>query len=48
MNLTDKELMSTKGGGVSYGLIVIIGGALTFIAGVIDGILRPLSCNKKK
>ena len=46
MVLQDEELMNLTGGAVKYGLITIIGGVLTFIIGVIDGYLRPLTCNK--
>lgn len=45
MNLTDKELMKIEGGAVKLGLIVGIGAGITFLIGLIDGIIRPLKCN---
>lgn len=46
MALQDEELMSLTGGAIKYGLWTVIGGVITFIIGIIDGYLRPLSCNK--
>lgn len=44
-NLTDNELKNVDGGGFNVGLLVGIGAAVTFIIGIIDGIVRPLRCN---
>ena len=33
------------GGGIKYGILAGIGMAITFIAGIVDGFLRPLKCN---
>lgn len=46
MALQDEELMTLTGGAIKFGLWTIIGGAITFIIGIIDGYLRPLPCNK--
>lgn len=48
--LTNEELMLINGGAIKIasGLLVGIAGAATFIIGVINGILRPLSCSKSK
>lgn len=43
--LTDKELMNIDGGAVKIGIGILIVAGITFIAGVIDGIVRPLKCN---
>ena len=43
--LTDNELLNVEGGAISWGLIGLIGGVLTFLAGIFDGYLRPLRCN---
>ena len=43
--LNDKELMNVEGGAVKIGLIVGIAAGITFIVGLIDGIIRPLKCN---
>ena len=45
--LTEKELIKVTGGEASsLGIGAIIGGIATFIIGVIDGFLRPLSCHE--
>ena len=44
-NLNDKELMNVNGGGVNIGLVVGIAAGITFLIGLIDGIVRPLKCN---
>ena len=44
--MSNEELINTKAG-ISKG--VLIGGIsiiVTFLIGVVDGYLRPLSCNK--
>ncbi|MDD2504724.1 MAG: hypothetical protein PHF21_00425 [Bacilli bacterium] len=43
--LTDSEMLNIEGGQISWGLIGLIGGVITFISGIIDGYLRPLKCN---
>ena len=40
MVLESKELIEISGGGIKYG------GVLTFLIGMVDGYLRPLTCNK--
>lgn len=45
MVLENKELMNISGGGFKYGIAALIGGLITFLVGVVDGYLRPLSCN---
>ena len=44
-NLNDKELRKIDGGGINIGAIVGIAAGITFIIGLIDGIIRPLKCN---
>lgn len=43
--MNDKELMEVDGGAVNIGLILGIGAGVTFLIGLIDGIVRPLKCN---
>lgn len=43
--LNDKELMNVEDGAVKTGLIIGIAAGVTFIIGLIDGIIRPLKCN---
>ena len=45
INLSDKELMNVGGGAVKIGLVVGIAAGITFLIGLIDGIIRPLKCN---
>lgn len=44
-DLTDKELMNVNGGGFHIGIGFGIIAGVTFLIGVIDGIIRPLRCN---
>lgn len=44
--LNNEEMLKVKGGGISTRLIWgIIGGAVVFVIGVIDGIISPKKCN---
>ena len=45
MVLKDQELNEIVGGGLSYSVLAMLGAIGVFIAGVVDGILRPLKCN---
>ena len=44
--LTNDEMLNVTGGGVSWTLLGLLGTAVTLIAGIIDGYLRPLQCGK--
>lgn len=44
-NLTNNELKQIKGGGISVGAVLLIAAGVVFVIGVIDGYVRPLSCN---
>ena len=46
MVLSNKELNLIQGGGFKVGWLAAIGGFITLVVGIIDGYLRPLSCNK--
>ena len=39
-------MLRIKGGGISVWAMLGIGALVTFVAGVIDGIVRPLSCSR--
>lgn len=43
--LSDNELKNITGGAISWKLLAAIPLAVSFIAGIIDGYLRPLKCN---
>lgn len=45
MEVIKKEELIKVQGGFKLGLIFGISVAVTFIIGVIDGIVRPLKCN---
>ena len=44
--LTEEELILVEGGAVSWALVAAIAAGVTFLIGVVDGIVRPLKCNK--
>lgn len=43
--LTDDELKNISGGGLSAGVWVGLAAGITFLIGLIDGMVRPLKCN---
>ena len=45
MILKEQELLEIEGGPIRYALLATLGAIGIFIAGVVDGILRPLRCN---
>ncbi len=45
MHLKEQELNEISGGGISYTVLGILTAIGVFIAGVVDGIVRPLKCN---
>ena len=44
MILTKNELLKITGGSINWTTISIIGTIVTFVAGLIDGYLRPIKC----
>ena len=44
--LGKEELYLIKGGAADWVVIGIIGTLITFIAGIVDGYLRPLKCDE--
>jgi len=46
MKLNNEEMLKVTGGGISSKLIWgIVGSAIVFIVGLIDGIVNPKKCN---
>lgn len=45
MILEEKELLHIEGGAFHYVLLATLGAIGVFLAGVVDGIIRPLKCN---
>ena len=43
--LSNEEMKKIDGGGVNIGLLVGIGAGVSFLIGLIDGLIRPLKCN---
>jgi len=44
--LNNDEMMNVKGGAFKLGALVsVIGGAIVFIIGIIDGLINPQKCN---
>ena len=46
MILNENELHKVTGGSINWTTISIIGTVISFIAGIVDGYLRPISCHK--
>ncbi len=45
MIMNTQELKAITGGALSWKFAVgVLGGAITFLIGVLDGIFRPLAC----
>ena len=44
-NLTNNEMKKIDGGGANIALWLGIGAGVSFIIGLIDGLIRPLKCN---
>ena len=44
MNLEKQELLEIKGGAIKWGIGLGILAGVSFIVGLIDGIIRPLKC----
>ena len=45
IEIKNDELKQINGGGFNVGVAIAIAAGITFIVGVIDGIVRPLKCN---
>lgn len=50
MYLTNQELSEVNGGAIRLAVSkwIIVGGIATFVIGIINGYLRPLTCKAKK
>ena len=44
MILNDKELMNVEGGGFNFGIATAIISGITFIIGILDGLVNPQRC----
>jgi len=44
--LTQNEMLNIEGGRINWSIVSFWGGAIALVAGIIDGFLRPLKCNK--
>ncbi len=45
MELSREELKKINGGGIFRYKFIVLGGIISFIAGILDGYTRPLRCN---
>jgi len=43
--LSSEELILVNGGAIRWALLAAIAAGVTFLIGVLDGIVRPLKCN---
>ena len=47
--LNKEELININGGGIALkGAYAIIGGAIVFIIGLVNGLVRPYGCSSNK
>ena len=44
IELRENEMKQITGGGLSLGTIIGIGSFITFLIGLVDGYIRPLTC----
>lgn len=44
--LNNNEMKNITGGGISIGLVAAIVAGITFVTGIIDGIIRPMGCRE--
>lgn len=44
--LTNNQLYEVKGGAVKWGVVFAISGALSFLVGLVDGLINPAKCNR--
>ena len=44
--LKEQELAAIKGGGAGVAIGIVVGTIIVFLAGVVDGMSRPISCEK--
>ena len=47
MKTLNNEELKNINGGISFGLLALLGGAITFIIVILDGLTRPLKCRYK-
>lgn len=45
MILNNEEMINVKGGAFKFKLAGVIGGAIVFLIGLVDGLLNPQKCN---
>ncbi len=47
--LNNEELIKINGGGIAIkGVYAVIGGAIVFLIGVVNGLIRPYGCSSNK
>lgn len=44
--LDNNEMKTIIGGGISLGVVAAIVAGITFVTGIIDGIIRPMGCRE--
>ena len=43
--LNNEEMLNIKGGGISFKIASLIGGAIVFLIGFVDGVIHPKKCS---
>ena len=44
--INNNELKKINGGGISFGVVIVVSALISFISGVISGIASPSACKK--
>ena len=45
MELNESEMYKVVGGAISWGMVSVIGGIITFIIGIFSGYTNPTRCS---
>ena len=46
MVLTKEELLEVKGGAIKWGIAIVGSGIISFIIGLVDGLINPIKCRR--
>lgn len=42
--INSEELLNIKGGAIKWGIIGLVAAGISFLVGVLDGLVRPFKC----
>ena len=46
MDISKNELKNVKAGAIHWGVVALVGGIVSFVVGILDGITNPYKCRK--